>query len=73
MQMLSSILTCKAGETLTDVTVLPINTGPVVLARSRCTLINVDVTVVTLETGYTEALVRVHAVDADGPIPTGLG
>lgn len=50
-----------------------VNTGPVVLAGSGGTFVDVQVAVVTLEPRHAETLVHVDTVFADGPILTRLG
>ena len=64
--------TCKAHQALTLIVVLLIDAGGVVLTGSRSTLVNVDFTVITLKTRYTEAVELCHSVYTDGSILTGL-
>lgn len=64
-------LTFESKKTVALIVVHLIGTGPVVLTRPRCTLVNVQVAVVALETRHTEALVSVDAVFTDGSVLTG--
>lgn len=52
--------------------ILLVDAGGVVLAGSRCTLVDVDLTVVSLETRHTEAVELCHCVHADGSVLAGL-
>lgn len=65
-------LTCKPNEAFADVAVLPVDARPVVLTGLGCALVDVNVTVVTLETRYAVALIQVNPILTDGAVPAGL-
>lgn len=67
-----TVLTCKPNETFADVPVLPVDARPVILTGLGCALIDVNVTVVTLETRYTVAVIHINTVLTDGAVPAGL-
>lgn len=64
--------TFKAWSTLTPVVIHLIQARAIVLTRSGGTLIDVQVTVVALESRHTEALVGTDPIFADGSILAGL-
>lgn len=64
--------TCEALQALTLVVVLLVDTGGVVLTGPRRTLVDVDLTVVSLEARHAEALERGHSVYTDGSVLTRL-
>lgn len=66
------MLTCKPNETFADVAVPPVDARPVVLTGLRCTLIYINITVVTLETRYAVALIHVNPILTDSAVPAGL-
>lgn len=65
-------LTCKPNEAFADIAVLPVDARPVVLAGLGCALVDVNVTVVTLETRYAVALIQGNPILTDGTVPAGL-
>lgn len=52
--------------------ILLVDAGGVVLAGPRCTLVDVDLTVVSLETRHTEAVEFCHSVHANSSVLAGL-
>lgn len=65
-------LTCKPNEAFADIAVPPVDARPVVLAGLGCALVDVNITVVTLETRYAVALIQVNPILTDGTVPAGL-
>lgn len=66
-------LTCKPYEALAFVSVLLIDTGPIILAGPRGALIDVNLAVVTLEAWHTETVKLGHAVHADSAVLARMG
>lgn len=64
--------TCKSQETLALVVILLVDAGGVVLARPRRTLVDVNLTVVTLEARHAEAVELCHSIHANGSVLAGL-
>lgn len=67
-QQVSTRGTCVAREALAHVAIHLVEAGAVVLAGPGRALVDVDVAVVSLEAGHTEAAVAVHPVAADGSV-----
>lgn len=60
--------TCKSEQTLALVVILLVDAGGVVLARPRRALVDVNLTVVSLETRHAEAVELRHSVHTNGSV-----
>lgn len=64
--------TCKSQQALALVVILLVDAGGVVLAGPRRTLVDVNLTVVPLETRHAEAVELCYSIHANGSVLAGL-
>lgn len=68
----NQMFTCEAWSTLTPVPIHLVHACAVVLTGSGSTLVDVQVTVITLKSRHTEALVAINSISTDGSVLTRL-